>query len=89
MHPSLPDPLTIPHPRLLPCSHDDKLPKWFDEDERRFMRPQQQVRAAREGLHHGAAWAGHPLPSGPPLIPAPCRLVPSPLSGPPPIPAPR
>ncbi|PSC71474.1 rRNA methyltransferase [Micractinium conductrix] len=35
--------------------HDDKLPKWFDEDERRFMRPQQQVTseeyaAAREEL---------------------------------------
>lgn len=32
-------------PRPLPplCSHDTGLPKWFDEDERKFMRPQAQV----------------------------------------------
>jgi hypothetical protein len=53
--------LTHPAPTpALPnhCSHDVGLPKWFDEDERKFMRPQAQVRRHSLRLRTTTAWQG-------------------------------
>ena len=47
-----------------PRSHDTALPKWFAEDERKFMRPQAQVRAARRtGCRTGQGGAGEARPA--------------------------
>lgn len=55
---ALPPSLPSTHPTHLPssplpsafpavlCSHDTGLPKWFNDDERKFMRPMPQVTGA-------------------------------------------